>query len=234
MGKVIMSGIVPQLAEPVSYKANFADNDWATIIDAVQKNKVPETWVVGDQKAMSINGTSYLIDIIGKNHDNYSDGSGKAPLTFQLYNPYTNAVMNDAASNGASSNSGGWTSSKMRTTTIPAIFATMPSEVQSGIKGVNKLASAGDTSSTITTTSDKLFLLSEIEVFGKTTWSATGEGSQYDYYKAGNSKVKNKSGWWLRSPAISNNNSFCFVNSDGTPASGMSKYSYGVAFAFCF
>ena len=45
MGRVIMSGIVPTLKAPVTYNANFADNDWATIIKACHKNQVPETWV---------------------------------------------------------------------------------------------------------------------------------------------------------------------------------------------
>ena len=80
MGKVIMSGIVPTLKAPVTYNANFADNDWATIIKACHKNQVPETWVVGNQKAMTINGADYVIDIIGKNHDDYADGSGKAVI----------------------------------------------------------------------------------------------------------------------------------------------------------
>ena len=60
---------------PVTYKANFSDNTWAQIIDACHKNQVPETWVVGNQKAMTINGADYVIDIIGKGHDDYADGS---------------------------------------------------------------------------------------------------------------------------------------------------------------
>ena len=59
---------------------------------------------------------------------------------------------------------------------------------------MQKKSSAGNQSSSIQTTNDKLFLLSEIEIFGSTTYSFTGEGKQYDYYKAGNSKVKNLSG----------------------------------------
>lgn len=76
---------------PVTYKANFADNTWAQIIDACHKNQVPETWVVGNQKAMTINGADYVIDIIGKGHDDYADGSGKAPLTFQLHDCIVNS-----------------------------------------------------------------------------------------------------------------------------------------------
>ena len=70
----------------------------------------------------------------------------------------------------------------------------MPTEVQNGIREVNKLTSAGSQSTTINVTSDKLFLLSEIEIFGSLSFSKSGEGAQYDYYKAGNSRVKNYNG----------------------------------------
>ena len=219
---------------PVTYKANFADNTWVQIIDACHKNQVPATWVVGNQKTMTINGTDYPIDIIGKGHDDYSDGSGKAPLTFQMHNCYTTAYpMHRTASNAD-----GWTSCAMRSTHLPAILALMPSEVQAGIKEVNKLTSAGNTSSTINTTADKLFLLSEIEVFGSITLSKSGEGTQYAYYQAGNSKIKSQSGsaiaWWERSPAGKYNADYCVVGLSGNASYVDANKSYGVAFAFCF
>lgn len=50
MGRVTVAGGNPGMKAPVTYKANFADNTWAQIIDACHKNKVPETWVVGNQR----------------------------------------------------------------------------------------------------------------------------------------------------------------------------------------
>lgn len=219
---------------PVTYKANFADNTWAQIIDACHKNQVPETWVVGNQKAMTINGADYVIDIIGKGHDDYADGSGKAPLTFQLHDCYADRKM----MNGGNTNSGGWTSCDMRSTHLPAILALMPTEVQNGIQEVNKLTSEGSQSTTISTTADKLFLLSEIEIFGNITYSASGEGTQYAYYKAGNSKVKNYNGsaynWQERSPYGRSTSFFCIVNSNGNADYDSARTAFGVAFAFCF
>ena len=212
---------------------NFANNSWEAIISACQSGSVPDSWVVGNSKPMTINGTDYQIDIIGKNHDTYTAG-GTAPLTFQLHDCYGTKY----AMNSSNTNSGGWTSCAMRSTHLPAILALMPSEVQAGIKEVNKLTSAGSQSSTINTTADKLFLLSEIEIFGSTTYSKSGEGSQYAYYSAGNSKVKNlsgsASGWWERSPRGSNSTYFCCVNSGGNASGYTASYSYGVAFGFCF
>ena len=234
MGKVIMSGIVPLLKAPVTYNANFADNDWATIIKACHKNQVPETWVVGNQKAMTINGADYVIDIIGKGHDDYADGSGKAPLTFQLHDCYADRKM----MNGGNTNSGGWTSCDMRSTHLPAILALMPTEVQNGIREVNKLTTAGCESATINTTADKLFLLSEIEIFGSVSYSKSGEGTQYDYYKAGNSKVKKYNGsaynWQERSPYGRSTSFFCIVHSNGNADYDSARTAFGVAFGFCF
>ena len=140
--------------------------------------------------------------------------------------------------NSSNTNSGGWTSCAMRSTHLPAILALMPTEVQNGIREVNKLTSAGSQSATINTTADKLFLLSEIEIFGSVSYSKSGEGTQYDYYKAGNSKVKKFNGsaydWWERSPYGGNSASFCIVDSGGNAVYGGASSAFGVAFGFCF
>ena len=214
-------------------KDNFADNDWASIIAACHSGSVPSTWVVGNSKTMTINGASYQVDIIGKNHDTYASG-GKAPLTFQLHDCYGETKN----MNSSNTNSGGWTSCAMRSTHLPAILALMPTEVQNGIREVNKLTSAGSQSATINTTADKLFLLSEIEIFGSVSYSESGEGTQYDYYKAGNSKVKKFNGsayyWWERSPYGSTSTYFCIVNSSGSADYYNASNADGVAFGFCF
>lgn len=214
-------------------KDNFADNEWSEIIAACQSGDVPDSWVVGNYKNMTINGKAYRIDIIGKNHDTYASG-GTAPLTFQMHDCYDETKQ----MNSSNTNSGGWTNCAMRSTHLPAILNLMPAEVKAAIRDVQKKSSAGNQSSSIQTTNDKLFLLSEIEIFGSTTYSFAGEGKQYDYYKAGNSKVKNLSGsasyWWERSPHSSNSTSFCGVNGNGTAGAGGASASTGVAFGFCF
>lgn len=214
-------------------KDNFADNEWSEIIAACQSGDVPDSWVVGNYKNMTINGKAYRIDIIGKNHDTYASG-GTAPLTFQMHDCYDETKQ----MNSSNTNSGGWQNSAMRTTHLPAILNLMPAEVKAAIRDVQKKSSAGNQSSSIQTTNDKLFLLSEIEIFGSTTYSFAGEGKQYDYYKAGNSKVKNLSGsaysWWERSPISSNSAYFCSVDSNGNASAGNAGNSYGVAFGFCF
>lgn len=219
-----------------SYNPVFSENEWADIIEACHANEVPDEWVADGTcyKDMDIGGTSYRIDIIGKNHDDLADGTGKAPLTFQMHDCYTIAYpMNDT-----NTNVGGWRDCEMRTRAMPILKAKMPAEVQAGIRPVNKLTSAGGQSSSIVTTSDELFLPSEVEVFGSITNSFSGEGTQYEYYQAGNSKVKNRNGsaynWWERSPYSSGSVSFCYVASIGTANITTARSSSGVPFCFCF
>ena len=126
----------------------------------------------------------------------------------------------------------------MRSTHLPAILALMPTEVQNGIREVNKLTSAGSQSATINTTADKLFLLSEIEIFGSIRYSKSGEGTQYDYYKAGNSTVKmynnGATQWWERSPHGGYTTFSCCVSGRGSADFYGPDYALGVAFGFCF
>lgn len=231
-GRTLIDGTGYDITFAPPYDPVFANNTWEQIIEACHNNAVPDTWKVADQKPMTINGVDYQIDIIGKNHDDYSDGSGKAPLTFQMHDCYGETKN----MNSSDTNRGGWTSCAMRSTHLPAILSQMPTEVQSGIREVNKKTMSS--SILPKTTADKLFLLSEIEIFGSISYSGRGEGTQYDYYKAGNSKVKRRNGsdddWWGRSPHDSDSTGFCYVTSGGGPDYYGASDETAVAFGFCF
>ena len=197
---------------------------------------------VGDQLTLSLNGTNYSFDIIGFNHDTLTDtaaygketATGKAGMTLQMHDLFaTTYVMNSS-----NTNSGGWKNSAMRTSTMATMKGYLPDDWEAIIKPVNKASGTGGGSSSGTeTVSDSCFLLAEIEIFGSTTYSVSGEGTQYAYYKAGNSKVKNKSGsaqrWWERSPHSDNNIYFCSVHRSGTAVYRYAEGSHGVAFGFC-
>lgn len=197
---------------------------------------------VGDQVTLSLNGTNYAFDVIGFNHDTLTDtaaygeetATGKAGITFQMHDLFaTTYVMNKSKTN-----SGGWKSSAMRTSTMATMKGYMPDDWEAIIKPVNKASGKGGSSSSGTeTVSDSCFLLAEIEIFGRATNSVSGEGSQYAYYKAGNSKIKNRSGsafyWWERSPRSGHIDSFCYVHIDGFASIDYANGGSGVAFGFC-
>ena len=209
--------------------ATFADESWDAIIYACQNNSVPASWNVGDKKTMTIGGSTYNIAIIGKNHDEYTDGSGNAPLTFQLAEVYgTTAKMNETQTNTT-----GWSGSAMRNTTMVQILSDMPSEVQNAVKAVNKYTLNG-TRDGLETTSDKLFLLSEIEVNGSNFYSnGFDEGSRYPYYTDVTSQIMDAT-WWLRGPGKGNDIGFTQIITSGYMANGSAEYACGVVFGFCF
>lgn len=220
----------------------FANNSWETIILACRLNKVPAAWRVADQKTMTIDGHEYHIDIIGKQHDDYADGSGKAPLTLQMHEcfaadwEYSLSPMSMSGGVVAA----GWHQSYMRTTVAPAALAVMPVTVQSAIREVNKLTAEKPLNANIITTADKLFLPSEVELTGSAGYSIQGEGTRYPYYETYGSFAKPRLGetgapdWWLRSPA----KQYLTSNVYAFGYNGTGVYSYDnelrVSFAFCF
>lgn len=218
-----MSGRSPRWIEkPVG----FAGWSWAQIIAACQSKQIPPEWKVHDWKNMTINGAEYRIDIIGMNHDDYADGSGKAPLTLQLHDCY-------AAGQYGITGGSAWIESKMRTETLPAILALMPAEVQSGIREVTKLTKHG---SSIDTTADKLFLPSVVEVYEGGSYAYTAEGQQYAYYSVQSLRRKKTAGksrdWWTRTRTGGSN--VATISDLGSVASDGITTTSGIDTAFCF
>ena len=229
--------------------ANFAENDWSDIVYACENDCVPETWAVGDKKEMTIGGKTYEIAIIGKDHDTYTGGNTKAPLTFQLFQLYgTDARMNETKDNTT-----GWSGSEMRNTTMSKILSAMPNEVKGAIKAVDKVSLNGSKSD-LETTSDKLFLLSEIEVNGSKYYSGGYvEGSRYAYYADQKmnsnwdviSQIMKPNGltvsWYLRTPKNDKGNqtngwntTFMAINGSGIQTYITAECYAGVVFGFCF
>lgn len=216
---------------PFVVGATLNDTTWENIDMVSKLGMAKQFWSVGDTKTISVNGTNYEFQIIGFNHDNKTAG-GKAGITFQM----VDCLSTTYNMNSSNTNNGGWKNSAMRTR-MSTFLSQLPSDLQSAIKAVNKLVSVGNNTSTIETVSDKLFLLSEVEIFGSTTYSFAGEGSQYDWYKAGNTKVKKVNGsanyWWERSPYSGSTAAFCGVGSAGSADYNSASISAGVSFGFC-
>ena len=226
-------------AELISNNASITNETSVVYIDdGANHYKVS----IGDQVTLSLNGTNYAFDIIGFNHDTLTTSTaygattktGKAGITFQMHD-LTPTIYK---MNSTDTNSGGWKSSAMRTSTMPLMKGYLPSAWQTAIKPVNKASGLGGGSSSGTeTVSDSCFLLSEIEVFGSTKHSVSGEGTQYAYYKAGNSKVKHRGDrpfdWWERSPHSSESTIFCMVSNYAAATYTNATNGSGVAFGFC-
>ena len=112
-----------------------------------------------------------------------------------------------------------------------SLMAALPSDLRAVMKAVTKYTdnvgnATGHTAGNVTSTSDYLFLLSNYEVQGNDGYANSYEKNsqaQYDYFKAGNSKVAYKHSttgtavwWWLRSPFYYSSYSFCVVGTGGS------------------
>ena len=102
-------------------------------------------------------GQTLKYRIIGINHDDLADGSGKAGLTFLTTSTGIRSQMN-----ATKMNEGGWEKSDLRRKMNSGeIWNLMPSEFKSKVKPVTKLTNNinGDyTGRNVTATSDRLFL----------------------------------------------------------------------------
>ena len=217
---------------PFTIGDNLNDTDWADIDICGRLGMAQQFFKVGDSKTVNIGGTNYEVQIIGFNHDDNVSG-GKAAYSFQL----VDCLNQTQQMNTSNTNTGGWNGSAMRGR-MSTYKSQLPAALRNVIKTVKKKSGTGGGSSSGTQqTNDDLFLLSEIEIFGTTTYSVAGEGTQYEWYKAGNSRIKKVNGsanyWWERSPYSGNTGYFCYVNSSGTADYNYANNSLGVSFGFC-
>lgn len=217
---------------PFTIGDNLNDTDWADIDICGRLGMAQQFFKVGDSKTVNIGGTNYEVQIIGFNHDDKVSG-GKAAYSFQL----VDCLNQTQQMNTSNTNTGSWNGSAMRGR-MSTYKSQLPAALRNVIKTVKKKSGTGGGSSSGTQqTNDDLFLLSEIEIFGTTTYSVAGEGTQYEWYKAGNTKVKKVNGsanvWWERSPLSGDTYNFCCVSSGGNASNYIASYSAGVSFGFC-
>ena len=245
------------------------DNDWATIKSVADKSQGPNYWSVGDTKQITMNGkvsdgltlSNYntWVYIIGFDHNKEVEGTGIAFGGFKTAQTDGKDVAlcdsgydNSKSSgqwfnmNNSNTNSGGWNSSRMRSTTLPLVKAALPSDLQAVLKTTtiysDNAGGGSDTASYVTATQDDLYLLAEFEIFRTRTYANSAERNhqqQYAYYVAGNSKIKYRHDstataviWWERSVFAPSSNSFCYVGTSGTASANTAYYSYGLAVAF--
>lgn len=251
--------------------ADGTDAEIARMIKAHYAGKINigEYWAVGDKRTihhntMDATGVSeshkandYAYVIIGIEHDDLVtaiNGKAKAAITIQTerllyldttteYNNSLDASHECGYMNSSDMNSGGWEGCERRTWCNNVYKKCLPAYVQSMMKQVKKLTSVGGQSSTIKTSNDYAFLLSEIEIFGNIPYSFGGEGTQYQYfknatanrYKSPRTSNSYTSGiWWERSPCRSANESFCVVNATGNTNIADASQERSLAPCLCF
>ena len=232
------SGSSADLASAVSKDAaNWTLDEQKAAADDIAKNGTASA-VYAKAKAAMDAGTTWSVKltndqtlqyrIIGINHDDLADGSGKAGLTF-----LTTSTTISSRMNATDTNVGGWEKSEIRQKMNSGeIWNLMPTDFQSKVRAVTKLTNnvgGTDKNAAVTATTDKLFLLSYSEIVPDSHWASSAwtsaEGAQYEAFKG---KVTNNYGsnsainigdlWWERSAHPGHSAGFLFVHSNGNPS----------------
>lgn len=246
----------------------LANNSPATIQKVAQLGIGANFWSVGDKigikvsgkvEALNLNNTYYAF-ILGFNHNYGVEGTYSIHFQFGKTNDgkdiafvdegyskyYSDNVKARFVMNTTQSSVGGWENSYMRKTVCPAFLAALPEEWKNIIRPCTKYSdNTGDNSggqeANVTSTLDKIWLLSEYEVFGIRKYANSAEQNlqiQYDYYKNGNSSYKYRHSstntgceWWLRS-VYGGPSSYVFVHPTGRSEITYANSSLGFAPGF--
>ena len=223
----------------------------------------------GKVGATTISNLAISVFILGFNHNASREGNNRIHFQIGKINGTLVGLVdgnygNNTSTTGAFTmntsytNSGGWNNSHMRKTvlgsnstsaTSPAantLLAALPADLRAVMKPATKYSDntggGSDTASYVTSTTDLLPLLSEFEYHGARYYANSAEKNyqaQYDYYRAGNSKVHyrhNATGTaayvWCRSVISGTSYYFCLVYSGGCAGSGNADYSWALAPCF--
>lgn len=208
---------------------------WTQIITIANSGEDPSMFfAIGDEHDLLLTTGELVTIVIGDfNHNTITGTTDTAALAFT----FKDCLNTTYAMNGTATNSGGWNSCEMRTARMPAILNTFPLELTAdgAIKYVDVLASAGNRSTSLVTSSDRLRLHSITEL-GLSYALACVEGTKYAYYASGNrvKKVNDMaSSYYVRSPNTYNASGFCTLNASGTvPDSYDAINPHGVACGF--
>lgn len=142
--------------------------------------------------------------------------------------------------NEKSTNEGGWDASYLRAKLNGNFFEKqLPADLKAVIKPVVKITAKSGKNKMLVPSVDKLFVLSEQEVFGRNIYSCDSEGKWYEWYKRENTpygKCKQngeRDSRWERSPLTGTAASFCAVTINSNANFTAASNSRGVSFGFC-
>lgn len=225
--------------------ANMLAAHDAGVINVYDYIKVGDTRKV-ELSAMSATGVgeahvaqSVDLVIVGKNVVDV-DG-GKCHFVWQQKDCLANGTtLEGGYMNSTNTNVNGWRGSARRTWCNNVYYNALPTELRSMTLQSKIKSSTGNSRTTIETTTDKIFLPCEYNVFGTTSYSVAGEDTvQWDWYKTNANRVK-KAGstgsayaWWERSPGAGSSYRFCLVSGGGNASSDNADAARGLAPCGC-
>ena len=239
-------GYFTSIPEPNS----FSTDSWMTIVKAVKSGNISK-YNVGDTKTVNLGtyGTHTLrVANISKSDSCGNSGYSESGCGFviEFADIITNRVINST-----STTRGSWSATTIRTFVNNDIYNLLPTDLKNGILNTNVITGHGNSESNNSTSTDKLYLLSPIEIYGSVSTSydsAINVTNQLDYYKQNNvslksydSAIKNTvvsggtgsaNAWWTRTPAQIMDGQFMMVTNTGNLYSTYLTQELGVSPAF--
>ena len=228
------SPIDPAVPELPDKGLPLSSYTWSDIQLISEAGKADEYFNVGDTFAITSNLSAVIIDF---NKDTITSSGTKAGITFAITTIYDNSTSQKM--NSTATNAGGWRSSEMREKLNNDIFTTLPIGLQTAIKSVDKYCDIGNGSTSLVTTSDKLWLFSTEELgFTPDAQTLSGQGSVYQYFTTeANRIMKNSSGAaktaWTRTSNISSATQFKRLSTSGATGNLQASSSSAIIFGFC-
>lgn len=191
----IGDGVTPwaNLSTFITSKSTFASLSWTEIAEISESGRAESYFSVGEEKTIELStGEEITLIILGFNHDDLSDGGGKAGITIGM----KNLLATTYAMHSEYGNDDGWRYSDMRTSTMETLFNQLPSELQLAIKTVKKTTWYNSSNRLYSNnTDDKLWLLAFAEIFSPSAIDnydtsvvnnvdyMKKEGTQYEFYQ---------------------------------------------------
>ena len=239
--------------DPVS----FATDSWATIKTAVHNNNT-SAYHVGDTKTVTIGANNYTVRIANKSEDttncsnsNYSQTA--CGFVVEFADIITTMQMRDT-----NTNVGGYPATLVFDYLNNTLLGQLPNDLQSVIEPTRVISGYGNNgtdSANFTSTSQKLYLLSGVEVHGADEYDTaasttsqldyyigmTGETGDCDWYPGCTTTYYNRAikqyndtntYWWLRPARSLNRNDFRGIRYVGYLSYASANNTYGVSPAF--
>lgn len=226
--------------------------------------QIKENWEVGDFRTIHLSAMEAanigeghaeqdaLMVILDFDHDELTtpiNGKTKSLLTVQLLTALIDTSQEEGSRvengymNSTDTNIGGWEGSQRRAWCNSIFYNALPSNIRNMVKEVNKVTNGGGDHFPVITTVDKVFLLSELEVFGAINYSMVDGGAPYFYFNSDNRKKftngnLNYDGWWERSSVLPEyteypSNAFCLVNRRGEASTALANTNHAISPAWC-
>ncbi len=237
----------------------LSEDTWQTIIANVKAGKGSK-YNVGDTKEVDLGeyGVHTLrIANTSTPRECNTDGFSQTACGFVLEfaDIITTRQMNPSGEYNETNysygyNVGGWPNTTMRTFVNNNIYNALPTELKNGIIDTTVVSSHGSEDESNFISTDKLYLLSGIEIWGieggikeKDTTYDSNISRQLDYYKNkgitllsynGVTKTNGTSAsrWWLRSAYSNDDNYFFLVGTGGNSNGHRASYTYGISPVF--